>query len=112
LTATPKHIAEEFRIIRVHVQNDRQKTIVPVNDAYRITVGETVTITVGFTNPNNHLTEVTWTTRFGENLPHTVGETVTYIANKQGTDSLIVTVSDKENREERKKPITLYITDS
>lgn len=93
LTAIPN---EEFRIKEVVIADAESKRIEPINDIYSVKLGETITITVNFTNPYNYEIGVIWTTRHGD-VPPAVDETTnTYTARKSRVDHVIIKVRDKE----------------
>lgn len=104
----------EFRITQVIIKDERGKAIEPVNGIYSIKVGETVTVRVNFTTPDDYEIRVTWTTRHG-NIPSISQKTTAYTAEnlytaeKSGSDYVIVYIWDKETGEELQEPINITV---
>ncbi len=106
---TPTHPPdEEFRITQIVIKDAMGNLIVPKNGIYSIKLGETVTISVDFTNPHSHKIGVAWTARHGK-VPPISEEENAYTAEKPGSDFVIVYVWDKVTGEELQEPINITV---
>ncbi len=109
-TATPKSKGE-FRILNITLRN-KNGTIIRsgLDGIYDVQRGETNTVTVVFTNPENHDIAVTWTAGRGKVLPIEKHEN-TYIGTKKGGDYLIILVWDKETGDEISQTININVVE-
>lgn len=104
----------QFRIDKIVITDITGQKKESINYIYSVKVGETITISVYFTAPDNYEIEVTWTARYGKissNSQKTTTSTTEnfYTAEKSGGDYVIVYIWDQETGEELQEPINITV---